>query len=135
MPLQKIAIEVDIPDGYDVIGYGEPKINDLYLYDGKVQCWTFPRDPGFSVILLRRRQIWRDVTVDDLTHLFRHGPLDARVTHGDRGPWVKTVLIGAKILNTASGGTRLDFITVDGPFLHAQIQKDAPLTDQEETDE
>jgi len=57
MTKQRLNIEVDVPDGYELVGFRECIDGDSYIYGRQVERWTGSNSTGMKSVIIKKRDM------------------------------------------------------------------------------
>ncbi len=61
MPKQKFEVEVDVPDGYEIVDHRPVRTDETFLSLGmKAKVWEYSRQSGDRAFILRKVPVYRD---------------------------------------------------------------------------
>jgi hypothetical protein len=101
MNKQTIEVEVEVPDGYEAVGYRPPKKGELYIHEklsSAHEKLSSAHEAKFDAdchrIIVRKVQKWRPARVNDLGAA---EPLVARFRNTEASYWGNGLLVKAYV--------------------------------------
>lgn len=61
MPKQKFEVELDVPDGYEIVDHRPVRTDETFLsLDKKAKVWDFVQESKDNAFILRKLPVYRD---------------------------------------------------------------------------
>lgn len=97
MATQKIEIELNIPEGWEFVGYRYAKVGECSVDAGRApyqtpKLWTI--ESAFRQFIVRMKRTWRPATIEDAVRAIRGEVVEARFRDIEFNQWEEYRLKG-----------------------------------------